>query len=77
MGPIAVGMHRQGFDLQLTEHGDRAWHASSTRRMKHSPMSATGTAWERTPWRATQRAAWGALNKPGIEKGRRSESESR
>jgi hypothetical protein len=28
--------------------------------MEHSPTSATGTAWERTPWRATQRAAWEA-----------------
>ena len=27
------------------------------------PLSATGTAWERTPWRATQRAAWEALKK--------------
>jgi hypothetical protein len=26
-----------------------------------SPTSATCTAWERTPWRATQRAAWEAL----------------
>ena len=26
-----------------------------------SPTSATGTAWERTPWHATQRAAWEAL----------------
>jgi len=24
------------------------------------PLSATGTASERTPWRATQRAAWEA-----------------
>jgi len=24
-------------------------------------MSATGAAWERTPWRATQRAAWEVL----------------
>jgi len=28
--------------------------------MEHSPTSATGTAWERTPWRAAQRAAWEA-----------------
>jgi hypothetical protein len=28
-----------------------------------SPTSATGTGWERTPWRATQRAAWEALNR--------------
>ena len=30
---------------------------------RHSPTSAMGTAWERTPWHATQRAAWGALTK--------------
>jgi hypothetical protein len=29
-----------------------------TTGMEHSPTSATGSAWERTPWRATQRAAW-------------------
>jgi len=33
--------------------------------MEHSPTSATGTAWERSPWHATQRAAWG-----GSEEGR-------
>ena len=26
--------------------------------MEPSAVSATGTAWERTPWHATQRAAW-------------------
>jgi len=31
--------------------------------MEHSPPSATGTGWERTPWHATQRAAWEALKK--------------
>ena len=29
-----------------------------TSRMEHSPTSATGTSWERTPWHAIQRAAW-------------------
>jgi len=29
--------------------------------MEHSPTSATGTGWERTPWHATQRAAGAAL----------------
>ncbi len=29
--------------------------------MEHSPMSATGTAWERTPWHAVQRAAGKAV----------------
>ena len=28
---------------------------------EHSPTSATGTGWERTPWHATHRAAWEAL----------------
>ena len=36
-----------------------------TTGMEHSPTSATGTGWERTPWRATQRAAWDALGKAG------------
>jgi hypothetical protein len=31
--------------------------------MEHSPTSATGTGWERTPWHATQRAAWEALSR--------------
>jgi hypothetical protein len=31
--------------------------------MEHSPTSATGTAWERTRERATQRAAWEALTR--------------
>jgi hypothetical protein len=34
-----------------------------TTGMEHSPTSATGTAWQRTPWRATQRAAWAAVRK--------------
>jgi len=35
----------------------------STTWMEHSPTSATGTGWERTPWHATQRAAGAALKK--------------
>ena len=31
--------------------------------MEHSPTSATGTAWEPTPWRATQRAGRDALTR--------------
>jgi hypothetical protein len=30
---------------------------------EHSPTSATGTGWERTPWRGTPRAVWEALKK--------------
>jgi len=62
IGRIAVGMHRQGFDLQLTQYDERGWRATFyTTGMEHSPTSATGTGWERTPWHAVQRAAWEAL----------------
>jgi hypothetical protein len=62
IGRVAVGMRRQGFDLQLTLYDERGWRATFyTIGMEHSPTSATGTAWERTPWHATQRAAWEAL----------------
>src|SRR5262247_4106200 len=46
IGRIAVGMHRQGFDLQLTQYDDRGWRATFyTTGMEHSPTSATGIAW--------------------------------
>ena len=28
---VAVGMHRQGFDLQLTQYDDRGWRANRCR----------------------------------------------
>jgi hypothetical protein len=34
-----------------------------TTGMEHSPTSATGSAWEPTPWRAVQGAARDALRK--------------
>jgi hypothetical protein len=65
IGHVAVGMHRQGFDLQLTQYDERGWRATFyTTGMEHSPTSATGTAWERTPWHATQRAAWETFSGP-------------
>jgi hypothetical protein len=54
---VAVGMHRQGYDLQLTQYDERGWRATVYTGMEHSPTSVTGTGWERTPWRATERAA--------------------
>jgi hypothetical protein len=57
-------MARQGDDLQLTRYDEKGWRATFyTTGMEHSPTSATGTAWERTPWHATQQAAWEALEK--------------
>jgi hypothetical protein len=49
---------------RLTQYADRGWRATFyTTGMEHSPASATGTAWQRTPWRATHRAAWDALSR--------------
>ena len=57
-------MARQGYDLRLTRYDERGWRATFyTTGMEHSPTSAIGTAWERTPWHATQRAALKALMK--------------
>jgi hypothetical protein len=44
VGRIAVGMARQGYDLQLTRYDERSWRATFyTTGMEHSPTSATGT----------------------------------
>jgi hypothetical protein len=52
----------RGYDLQLTRYDEKGWRATFyTTGMEHSPTSAIGTRWERTPWRATRRAAWAAL----------------
>jgi hypothetical protein len=67
IGRIAVGMAHQGFDLQLTQYDERGWRATFyATGMEHSPTSATGTAWERTPWHATKRAAWGIVYAPTL-----------
>jgi hypothetical protein len=67
IGHVVVGMARQGDDLQLTRYDDRGWRATFyTTGMEHSPTRATGTGWERTPWHATQRAAWEALRRADL-----------
>src|SRR5438309_8463780 len=54
------------FDLQLTQYDEKGWRATFyTTGMEHSPTSATGTAWERTPWQAVQRAARGGAEEGG------------
>jgi len=71
IGRVAVSMARQGYDLQLTRYDEKGWRATFyTTGTEHSPTSATGTGWERTPWRATQRAAWEALKKADESRGR-------
>jgi hypothetical protein len=59
--------------LQLTRYDEKGWRATLyTTGMEHSPTSATGTGWERTPWHAVQRA-WEAAFESG--KGGRSWAE--
>ena len=56
IGHVAVGMARQGYDLQLTRYAERGWRATFyTTGMEHSPTSATGTGWESTSLRPGQR----------------------
>jgi hypothetical protein len=60
VGVVAAAMARQGYDLELTRFGDEGWRATfSPAGRAHSVVS--GSAWEATPWRAVQRAAWEAL----------------
>src|SRR5439155_807204 len=62
IGDVAVGMHRQGYDLQLTQYDERGWRATFySSGTEHSATSATGSAFEPAPWTAVQRAAWDAL----------------
>jgi hypothetical protein len=64
IGVIERGMARQGYDLQLTRYANEGWRATFflTGR-EHSMTQATGSAWESTPWRAVQEAAWHVLTK--------------
>jgi len=64
IGAVERGMTQQGYDLQLTRYDNRGWRATFyTTGMEHSPTSATGSAWEPTPWRAVQGAARDALKR--------------
>jgi hypothetical protein len=57
-------MHRQGYDVQLTQYDERGWRATFyVTGMEHSATSATASAWETMPWRAVQVAAWHVLMK--------------
>ncbi len=74
IGDVERGMERQGYDLQLTRYDEKGWRATFyTTGIEHSITSATASAWERTPWHSTQRAAWEALRKAGAGVGEMSE----
>jgi hypothetical protein len=54
--------------IRYDEIRREGWRATFyTTGMEHSPTSATGTGWEPTPWHATQRAAWEAMNQGRLE----------
>jgi hypothetical protein len=56
IGHVVVGMARQGYDLQLTRYDERGWRATFY-------PSATASAFEPSPWKTVQGAAWDALSK--------------
>ena len=67
IGMVVDGMARQGYDLQLTRYDEQGWRATFYMSgMEHSPTSATGSAWERTSWRAVQGAARETLTKTEV-----------
>jgi hypothetical protein len=69
LGLIVAGMTHQGWDVQLTAYAARDWRANFFPvGIAHSIVG--GPAWERTPWRAVQRAAWEVLNTPGARPAR-------
>lgn len=64
IGAIERGMSWQGYDLSLTRYANEGWRATFYSSGKeHSATSATGSAWEKSPWRAVQAAAWRTLSK--------------
>jgi hypothetical protein len=56
-----------GSRAESVQHGVQADRADRARAGGESPTSATGTEWEPMPWHASQRAAWEALTKAGVE----------
>jgi hypothetical protein len=63
IGDVVAGMNRQAYDLELTQYPE-AWRCTFfTTGREHSLTSTTGSAWEKTPWLAVQRAAARALDK--------------
>jgi hypothetical protein len=64
IGLVAAGMARQGHDLSLTRYADFGWRATFyVTGREHSPTGATGSAFEVTPFRAVQVAAWETLTR--------------
>lgn len=62
LGLVVAGMARQGYDLSLTRYAELGWRATFyVTGREHSPTGASGSAFERTPFRAVHVAAWETL----------------
>jgi len=61
-GAIAAGMRRAGWDLSSPNTATATGGRRSTSGQAHSIVG--GSAWEATPWRAVQLAAWDAMRRP-------------
>ena len=59
--PVAIGTRRQTRQPVRPEDGEITLPRRESRG--HSVTSAVGSAWEREPWIAVQRAAWEALRR--------------
>jgi hypothetical protein len=59
LGDVVGGLNAQGYDLELRQF-PRGWRANLyPTGTAHSIV--VSSAWEPTPWRAVQQAAWSAL----------------
>jgi hypothetical protein len=64
---VIACVHRQGYDVQLTQYDERGWRATFyVTGMEHAATSATASAWGPMPWRAVQRAV---PPEPGRDRG--------
>jgi hypothetical protein len=61
---LATGMGRHDYDMALTSYAGEGWRAMFyVMGREHAPTSSTGSAWEKTPWRAVQVAALATLER--------------
>ena len=64
LGDVVVGVNAQSLDLELRQF-PTGWRANLyPTGTAHSIVVAS--AWEPTPWRAVQQAAWDALKRPEV-----------
>ena len=62
IGAVERGMARQAYDLQLRRYDATGWRATLCMSgMEYSVTSATASAFEPTPRKAVEGAAWAAL----------------